>query len=89
MHTMVCKVARLQASMVDKLGREPTVEELSLESGFDESQVWCGMRYSMRYRIVCGLTFPGRRLCLFAEGVVYFVPEHVLTVSRKNSRIIR
>eukprot|EP00752_Nemacystus_decipiens_P012529 g11097.t1 len=39
LHTQVCKVARLQAAMVDQLGREPTVEELVLESGLDKRTV--------------------------------------------------
>lgn len=39
LHTMVCKVMRLQTAMVDQLGRQPTVQELSLESGLEEQQV--------------------------------------------------
>lgn len=39
LHTQVCKVVRLQAGMVDQLGREPTVEELVLESGLDKRTV--------------------------------------------------
>ncbi|CAB1121325.1 unnamed protein product [Ectocarpus sp. CCAP 1310/34] len=39
LHTMVCKVMRLQTAMVDQLGRQPTVQELSLESGLDERKV--------------------------------------------------
>ncbi|CAN0313329.1 unnamed protein product, partial [Hapterophycus canaliculatus] len=39
LHTMVCKVARLQTSMVDQLGRQPSVEELALESGLEPKQV--------------------------------------------------
>ncbi|CAM9502634.1 unnamed protein product [Ectocarpus sp. 13 AM-2016] len=45
LHTMVCKVMRLQTAMVDQLGRQPTVQELSLESGLDERKVsrCCGV----------------------------------------------
>lgn len=39
LHTQVCKVVRLQAAMVDQLGREPTTEELCLESGLDKRTV--------------------------------------------------
>ncbi|CAM9834265.1 unnamed protein product [Scytosiphon promiscuus] len=39
LHTMVCKVARLQTAMVDQLGRQPTVEELALESGLAPKKV--------------------------------------------------
>lgn len=39
LHTMVCKVVRLQTAMVDKLGRQPTVEELALESGLEPKKV--------------------------------------------------
>lgn len=39
LHTQVCKVVRLQATMVDQLGREPTVEELVVESGLHRRTV--------------------------------------------------
>lgn len=39
LHTMVCKVSRLQTALVDQLGRQPTVEELALESGLEEKKV--------------------------------------------------
>ncbi len=44
LHTQVCKVMRLQTAMVDQLGRQPTVEELALESGLDKRTVRSGMR---------------------------------------------
>eukprot|EP00903_Cladosiphon_okamuranus_P017495 g16115.t1 len=46
LHTKVCKVVRLQAAMVDQLGREPTLEELVLESGLDKTTVQKCLRVS-------------------------------------------
>ena len=39
MHTMVCRVIRLQSKLLEQLGREPTAEEIAIASGLGVDKV--------------------------------------------------
>ena len=42
MHTMVCRVIRLQSKLLEQLGRDPTADEIAIASGLGVEKVMVG-----------------------------------------------